>query len=238
MEKGWDKKRFEMWRSAVTRCYCTWSEAALFYLVTKTCYNGIWRLNEKGECNSSYCGQLNARGFFDEGWFTDVCLRVQDVEFTNMDYSLLLIRGWDYQIMHDKSTFIFLDTPYSRCKTTYNAIKWNDEDFIKLERNLQGAPYKWLMTINDNPFIREVFKDYEMVKHKVFYSCSQTPAGRGMKDELLIANYPIKDIAELVKSKLDAQEKTTTSRKPKKAMGRLDNAVDKRRRTRTPPVST
>src|SRR3990167_10256724 len=37
--------------------------AAIYYIIDKSCTNGIFRFNQKGLCNSSYCGTTEGRGW-------------------------------------------------------------------------------------------------------------------------------------------------------------------------------
>jgi DNA adenine methylase len=159
------------------------SRAVFFYIVTKTCINGIWRLNKKGECNSSYCGTFQGRGFFTEEWFWQVVERIKNVQFAVQDYKTTL------SMKYPKSTFIFVDPPYRACKTTYNGVSFSDEDHLDLYHLLCSQPAKWMVTINNDEFTRELYKCFNIHTHEVNYSCSQTNAGRGNKPELIITNY-------------------------------------------------
>jgi DNA adenine methylase len=201
-ENGVD--RFNELKKLVVSPYINWVHRAVcFYLITKVCMNGIWRLNKAGECNSSYCGQTHGRGFMDRPWFDAVRARIQHITFVNYEYSKTL----DFY----PSDFTFLDPPYHDCMTTYNGIGWGDEHFIKFARKIDCIKGRWLLTINDDRFIRELFRGYDQVEHKVNYSCSQTNSGRGFKNELLIANYDIHSIDERLqyeKENLPAMQKS------------------------------
>ena len=75
------KSEFLLLREVVTDSMaCNLQKAVCFYLITKTCMNGIWRLNAKGECNSSYCGTVEGRGFMDRKWFDAIVSRIRSEE--------------------------------------------------------------------------------------------------------------------------------------------------------------
>src|SRR5581483_6757630 len=188
-------------------------------------------LNRKGECNSSYCKQISGRGLLTEQWFNDVLTRIDTVQFVEADYKKLLATAqWEARVPRHETgpyeislvkplkVFVFLDPPYYEVRTRYNGSEWKKEHFEELAGMLRNVNYKWLLTINDHPFIRELFADYPKIDVGVLYSCSQTNSGRGEKRELIIANYPIQDIAKAVNEK---QQKTT--RKKTKAMGDILN---------------
>lgn len=170
-------------------------KAVYFYLITKHCFNGIFRFNKDGECNSAWGGTVDGRGIFTQKWFDAICKRIELVQFCYWDYSLTLEAAGAYD---PEKTFVFLDPPYSRCKTTYNGIEWKDEHFEQMLGHLKELECKWLLTINDNEFIRGLFEGYYTIPHQVHYQCSQTVEGRGKQPELLISNY---DFLEVINSR-------------------------------------
>ena len=185
-------------------------KSVYFYLITKHCMNGIWRLNKSGQCNSSYCGTVKGRGIFTRPHFDAVVDRVKNIDFRLSDYKDLLDLANKVQIdltcqtypnslqyTTSKETFVFLDPPYllkskevpDGCVTTYNGCKFLLEDHHELHDKLVKADYKWALTINDCLYVRELYKNFNRLSFSVFYSSSQTKAGRGHKPELLIMNY-------------------------------------------------
>lgn len=181
-----------------------------FYMITKYCMNGIFRKNKKGECNSSFCGTVKGRGILTREWFEAVEERIfptdEDLiptKFLHANYEQLLIYLYqNTDLLGKRSTFIFCDPPYryrdksgEGCVTTYNGIKFVDRDqqtlFTYLTKVCSGS--KWMLTINKDSFIMDLYKDFYMYDHIVSYSCSQTIDGRGPKTELIITNYDLQD---------------------------------------------
>lgn len=182
-------------------------QALDFYMVTKLSNNGIVRFNKTGACNSSYCKQITGRGFYTREWFDAVRDRIKNVTFQCQDYkeALKQVRG------HSGNTLVMLDSPYHAVKTIYNGDYWKEDRFLEYASAIKDLTCNWLMTINDTPFVRELFKGYNIREHELFYSCSNTGTdGRGMKKELIVANYPI---SEGLKSKVDGKEETQNSSK-------------------------
>lgn len=200
-EKHW-KECFLQWRDYLTMDVLTandltkLNQAVCAYFVNKTCFNGILRFNAKGYCNSSFGQTFKGRGFFTRDWFYQVVDRVKDVTFECCDFTNII-----YKFQQKSFSFLFADPPYRECQTTYNGISFSDSDHTNLADQLKGSNGgQWLLTINDDPFIRNLYKDCYIVENKVHYSCSQTPAGRGKKPELLIANYNL--LQQLDKSRI------------------------------------
>lgn len=181
-------------------------QSALFYLIVKYGFNGLWRVNKKGECNVAWGKEETGRGIFNFEWLLRIAKRVQGVEFRNEPFQRLL---FDAQIAahQGKDVFVFLDPPYHDCRTVYNGEKWGIAEFEMLALLLKRAKFKWMLTINHHPFILSLFKDFPSLDNEVFYSCSQTAGGRGKKRELIIANFPLSLEPESVAEKC-SHEKT------------------------------
>lgn len=169
-------------------------ESVLFYLISKHSMNGIWRLNKKGECNSSFCQTVKGRGILNREWYDQIRERIKDVHFVHKDYKKTLILAE----LNTQDTFVYLDPPYryknsktnkNGTVTTYNGLRFKDEDFREMYDILKDAKYKWMMSIGDDEWMRDLFKGFKIREIKVQYSCSQTPKGRGRKPELIITNY-------------------------------------------------
>lgn len=85
-------------------------------------------------------------------------------------------------------TLFFLDPPYWNIPGY--KFDFSEQDFIDLRSLLSGIKGKFLMTINDTPQIREIFKDFKMQGTTLKYSCCSSKAGRAKtRNELLISNY-------------------------------------------------
>lgn len=167
------------------------TSAARFYVLNRCAMNGIYRENTKGQCNSSYCGTAEGRGWFTLEWLLGVQERIKDVEFLNVDFKETINKA-------DKDSWMIIDSPYTlRDKlynpngsvTVYNGKKFTLQDHEDLLNCLVETPARWLMTINDCIWIRDKYKDFNIIENPVSYSCSQTNAGRGFHSELIIKNY-------------------------------------------------
>ena len=167
-------------------------QAASFYVVTKACFNGIYRTDEKGKCNSSFCGTTKGRGWITPEWYDAVFKRIEGVKFAEMDATDFILNYARSYLNPGREVFMFCDPPYRLCQTTYNGLAFSDFDHFCLANNLKvfgEKEMKFMVTLNDDEYVRELYKDYTILAHSVVYSCSQTPNGRGAKSELIIMNY-------------------------------------------------
>ncbi len=193
------KEAFYKLRNARLEMSSELERAAWLYLINKSCFNGIIRYSADGRCNSSYCGTTDGRGWFTREWLMAVSKRIRDTDFSSLDFTAFL----RYEVGKEDG-FIFLDPPYflrgkddpNGAVTIYNGSKFTTQDHEDLAALLVSAKAKWMLTINDCTWTRDAYKDFNIYPNHIFYSCSQTPAGRGLKQELIVTNYeiPVKEI--------------------------------------------
>jgi DNA adenine methylase len=110
---------------------------------------------------------------------------VKDARITNKDYGEIIDK------YDSPDTFFFLDPPYENTNKDFGYAEDTDFDFERLAFLLKGVKSIFLMTINDSPYIRRLFKGFNIKPWKV-----KTP-WQNSKDrkELLISNYPLKKYA-------------------------------------------
>lgn len=89
-----------------------------------------------------------------------------------------------------ESTFFYIDPPYRDTKrNSYPVGDFTDNDYIDLANVCKYINGKFLLTINDDIFIRELFKDFDITSVDVYYSTSSNKSGRKKYPELIIKNY-------------------------------------------------
>jgi DNA adenine methylase len=136
--------------------------AARFIFLNKTCYNGLYRVNKKGQFNVPYGKSSNA--FLNNENLRNASLVLQNKIIMHGDYLEVL------QLYAKNGDFIFLDPPY------YPIAKYSDfkrytkeffyhEDHIKLKDEfdrLVNLGCTVILTNSDHPFILELFGQYKI----------------------------------------------------------------------------
>ena len=107
---------------------------------------------------------------------------LEDVIIENKDYRKI-IKKYD-----SKKSFFFLDPPYQNSKQLY---KHGDFDLVEFSETVKQIKGKVMITLNDSMNVRELFKDYRIVKVKVQgqKGGERDGLGAGYRDELIILNY-------------------------------------------------
>jgi DNA adenine methylase len=171
--------------------------AAQFIFLNKTCFNGLFRLNSKGEFNVPF-GKNKTANIFDPDNIRAVSAALQNAEIVQAEYS-------DCYKKVDSKTFVYFDPPYrplSRTSdfTAYTGAEWTDKQqlelanfFQKLDRE-KGAK---LMLSNSDPantnpddtFFEEAYRGYNFFRVSANRAVNSNGTGRGKLNELLITNY-------------------------------------------------
>lgn len=107
--------------------------------------------------------------------------RLARVTIENLPYQEV-IRRYDRP-----QTFFYVDPPYWDCEGHYGKNIFGKEDFFILAELLSGLKGKFLLSLNDRPQVRELFKGFRIDPVTTRYSC---PVSRNIPaKEVLIRNY-------------------------------------------------
>lgn len=170
-------------------------KAAQFIFLNKTCFNGLYRVNRKGQFNvpmgayknPTICDDENLRNIHDA---------LQNVTIVCGDYSLS-------KSFIDKDTFVYLDPPYRPISetsgfTAYNTDVFDDNEQIRLSKfideiNLSGAKIVLSNSdpknVNENDnFFDDLYKNYKINRVEANRAINSKGDKRGKINELLICN--------------------------------------------------
>ncbi len=170
-------------------------KAALFIFLNKTCFNGLYRVNKKGEFNVPM-GSYKNPTICDAKNLRNVSQALQNVTIVCGDYTLS-------KSFVDSNTFVYLDPPYRPISTTagftaYSADCFDDDEQRRLasfvdEVDELGA--KILLSNSDpqniNPndtFFEDLYAKYTIRKVDATRSINSSGEKRGKIKELLIHN--------------------------------------------------
>lgn len=107
--------------------------------------------------------------------------RLYRVIIENKDYKEIF-RLYDY-----KDAFFYLDPPYRNARP-YRIGTFADEDYVELRNMCRDMKGKCMLTLNDDPFIRELFSDFQIHERGTRYSVCRIDNDKHQQ-ELIITNY-------------------------------------------------
>jgi len=123
---------------------------------------------------------------FNTEHLTKLKVRLRNTYIENLSYKVIVKK---YDRVH---SFFFCDPPYLDTDIKFSIdskTKFGREEHEKLCSILKGLKGKFLLTINDHEYIRELYKGFNIAETKVNYSVSKTNEGRRKYGELIITNY-------------------------------------------------
>ncbi|GMO27473.1 MAG: Dam family site-specific DNA-(adenine-N6)-methyltransferase [Termitinemataceae bacterium] len=175
--------------------------AAQFIFLNKTCFNGLFRLNSKGEFNVPF-GKYKSANIFAPDNITAVSDALQNAEIVQSSYS-------DCWEKINNKTFVYFDPPYrpitqTSSFTTYTGHEFTDKQQIELAqffKKLDKEKGARLMLSNSDPtrinpsdtFFEKAYKGYSINKVSANRAVNCKGAGRGKISELVITNYGVND---------------------------------------------
>ena len=165
----------------------TAAQAAEFIYLNKHCFNGLYRVNKKGEFNVPFNGRKAGKSF-DPEHLCEVSRRLQSVHISCGDYV-------DAVKDAGKDDFVFFDSPYAPLNPTsfvdYTKEGFDYEDHVTLAalfKVLSDRGCKCMLTNHDTSLIRELYKGYKIEVVDVRRSINRKGDGRTGK-EVIITNY-------------------------------------------------
>lgn len=168
------------------------SIASRFIYLNKTAFNGMFRVNSRGEYNVPY-GKYSNPLVCDENNLRNVSSVLQKVEIYHRDYS-------EVKNFAQKGDFIYFDPPYYPLNKTSSFTSYTKDGFLEstqvelrnIFEELSGKGCYVLLSNSDTDFIRNIYKDIKNVNiHKVFAgrAINSDSSKRGKITELVISNY-------------------------------------------------
>ena len=118
--------------------------------------------------------------------------RLDKVMIENRDFETL-IKQYDFE-----DAFFYCDPPYSQ-GCGYDVTSTKDFDHERLREVLGNIKGRFLLSYDDSPKIRELYKGFEMIEVERLNGINNRSDVENRKKifkELLIANYPIKELHE------------------------------------------
>ena len=170
--------------------------AAQMIFLNRTCYNGLFRVNRKGEFNVPFGRYANPEILHEDN-LKDVATLLKTTQILSGDFT-------QCREYIDDTTFVYLDPPYRPLNgtasfTSYSKQGFSDKDQRRLAdffRELDGTGAR-LMLSNSDPrnerpddaFLEDLYAGYwiERVPARRIINCNG--ARRGAISELVITNY-------------------------------------------------
>jgi DNA adenine methylase len=166
--------------------------ARLIYL-NKTCFNGLYRVNSKGQFNVPF-GDYENPSIFDKNILFQSSQLLQGVHLQVMTFEKVL----DFA---GKDDFVYFDPPYIPLSKTSSFTRYSKSDFSMMEQKRLSEVFRILdsrgcfvmLSNSDHALTRELYRHYE--KNTVIVRAKRminsVGSRRGAINEVVVTNYII-----------------------------------------------
>ena len=178
-------------RASVPENLSELDKAARFIYLNKTCFNGLYRVNSKGQFNVPMGSYKNPA----------ICNESELREVSKLLKNAVIETKQFYEIEDKVSSedFVYFDPPYHPISETSSFTSYTRDPFLdneqtklaKLYKTLDKKGAKVMLSNSDSDFIKNLYKSYNVNFVKATRMINCDAGGRGKINEVVITNYPI-----------------------------------------------
>ena len=180
--RAWDRSPDYARRNEIER-------AARFLFLNRTCYNGLYRVNRRGEFNVPF-GRYRNPNICPAANLRAASSALQGVRLLAGDFTRVLEAA-------APGDFVYLDPPYDPLSDTASFTGYTVEDFrvadqrrlADLFRELDRRGCRVMLSNSSTGLIRELYAGYRQVEVQAARVISSKADSRGAIPELLVMNY-------------------------------------------------
>lgn len=198
------KQRINYNRNRLTVDYTKYAEswiarAAQLIFLNKTCFNGLYRVNSKGEFNTP-AGDYKNPTICDENNLQAVSKVLTIANIKKADFT---------QVKKDlkASSFVYFDPPYRPISKTASFTSYSKKQFGDEEQKLLADLFGFITNKgglamlsnsdpkNNNPkddFFDKLYKEYNLTRVPAKRVINSVASKRGSINEIVVTNYPVK----------------------------------------------
>lgn len=165
--------------------------ASRIIFLNKTCYNGLYRVNSKGEFNCPF-GRYRNPNIVNADLLRSASryLNQREIRITDGDFEPVLDDL-------DHSHFVYLDPPYHPLSkgssfTAYVKGGWGEREQTRLRDacdRLDAKGVRFLLSNSSAELVRELYSNYRIETVKASRHVNSDGAKRGAVEEVLVRNY-------------------------------------------------
>jgi DNA adenine methylase len=172
--------------------------AARFIYLNKTCFNGLWRVNSKGEFNVPW-GKLQNPRIFDESILIANSIRLRGAKIAKRDFLSQLEPA-------RKGDLVYLDPPYIPLSSSSSFSKYskldfdisNHEELATCIKSLTKRGVFVVLSNSDTSDTRRIFgESMNLYQISVGRSISAKSESRKRVNEIIATNYEVDSISDV-----------------------------------------
>lgn len=187
-----DKETYYQTRKIFNSIGAGEDQAGIFFYLNRTCFNGIYRTNQKGEFNVPHCGSKMS-AFPTLADFIKRCRVIENAHFDDCDFEMTFSKHIS------RNSFFFVDPPYTkdsgRIFTEYDRNDFRHTDLTRLlnclkEADMKGA--RFVLTYEDGAL---TFDPADLGWNTSTFTVTRNVGGfrssRKIAREVVVTNFPV-----------------------------------------------
>ena len=163
--------------------------AARTIFLNKSCFNGLYRVNSKGQFNVPF-GRYSNPKLLDQENLLLCSEALQGVDLSEGSFEERLAEA-------SEGDFVYFDPPYAPRSETSNFTSYTEAGFgTDMQEKLRDTcldldkrGVKFMVSNSDTPIARELYQGFSVVTVEASRSINSKADGRGKINELIISNY-------------------------------------------------
>jgi DNA adenine methylase len=189
----YERKYFELLRAADRSAeFAEWSavkKASRMIYLNKTCFNGLYRLNNEGFFNTPF-GRYKNPKIVDEENLRRCSRALEKTRISHRSFETAAEEA-------EEGDFIYLDPPYVPLNSTSNFVGYSKDKFsgdtqkklFDLCCLLDKKKVKFMLSNSSTPWVLETYNKFNMQLVKATRAINSKRLGRGKIDEVIVTNY-------------------------------------------------
>ena len=166
-------------------------KAALLFYLNKTCYNGLYRVNQKGEFNVPWGRYKNPAIYIEKN------LRAIQRALKQTGVRILCDDYYEATRSAVANDFIYFDPPYQPLSSTANFTSYTAQSFAWRDQERLAELYGELtargcfLMLSNSPKVERLYarRGYKIERVRAIRAISCVGSKRGSVEELLVINY-------------------------------------------------
>jgi DNA adenine methylase len=164
--------------------------AARFYYILTKGFNGLWRVNSKGQCNTSYGGKNGSSYFPKAELIYELSAFLEDVTILHGDFEQV-------KPFIEPDTFVYMDPPYLPILGKEDNIKYTKEGFTEADHLrvfelcsfIDSIGAKFMLSGSSSDLMLDMCDPYNIEFLTIKRTFAGPTAGRHTAQEVIVTNY-------------------------------------------------
>ena len=172
--------------------YPSWSglkKASRLIYLNRTCFNGLYRVNSKGQFNVSF-GDYRSPTICDAQNLKACSVALQGAELYCAPFQ-------NIEDIVQPGDFVYLDPPYVPTTTTSNFTGYSRGGFAENEQQalrdmcarLDRKKARWMLSNSHSPVTMQLYADFHIELVQASRTINSNAKGRGKVNEIIVRNY-------------------------------------------------